>query len=156
MIHIVGMAKSCLDLRGGKGRNLELDFRHLVAAIRDIESLGYQARGFLLVLDEKVRRRADGWRKKYGVTDRVEVILATLTAEELAQIHKEKFRNKLGNKPDGDPNDAAAKVSQSISETHLENEIRIRHPSARNRAPEILSLKTVAWDFYGQTRIGED
>ena len=155
MIHIVGMAKSCLDPRGGKGRNLELDFRHLVSAIRDIESLGSQARGFLLVLDERVRRRADGWRRKYGVTERVEVILATLTAGELEQIHGEKLRNKLGNKPGGDPKDAVATVSQSISETHLANEIRIRHPSARKCAPEIPSLRTVAWDFYGQSNVVE-
>lgn len=63
MKHVFGMAKSSLDLRGGKGRNLELDFLRLVYAVQHFQRAGDLAQGYLVVLGDGMSQRVKAWAK---------------------------------------------------------------------------------------------
>ena len=149
MTHVIGMAKSCLDSRGSKGRNLELDFQRLMAAVKEIRACNTQAVGILLVLNETVQRRADGWKQKYNLTDEIEVVLAPITDFERGVLTDEKRRNANGNKKGSNAEDASAVLSQGIGEKHLFFEISKRFPRIQNHSPTLNCLVGVKWDFYG-------
>ena len=54
MKHILGMAKSHLDLRGAKAPKLELDYLHLIYAVKEIREKGESAQGYLVVMTEEI------------------------------------------------------------------------------------------------------
>ena len=149
MKHIIGMAKSYLDLRGSKTRNLELDFLLLALAVNKSRSPNSDAHGVLLVLDEKVWRRADGWREKHGVANDIEVVLAKPTAAEMEVLRMEKAANAQGNTRNSKPEDASAVKSGAIAEAYLLAEIQKRFPGVREQRPELPHLACISWDFYG-------
>ena len=149
MIHVIGMAKSYLDLRGAKARNLELDFRHLAETVKTLRQSGEQAFGVMLVLNESVRRRANGWRQKYGISDGIEVILVTISATEQTAVECEKIRNAKANVKGALPTDASAAISQEVGERHLAAEISRRFPGIKKQHPTHAQLTSVSWDFYG-------
>lgn len=149
ILYVLGMAKSYLDVKGSKPRNLEFDFLHLAFAVAKTNSPEAKAKGILLVLDERVRRRADGWRKKYGITDEIEVVLAKVSQNETEILSEEKIRNARANKPGADAADALAAKSQAIAELHLRAEIQRRFPDIRERRPHLSHLVCVNWDFCG-------
>ena len=149
MKHIIGMAKSYLDLRGSKTRNLELDFLLLALAVNKSRSSNADAHGVLLVLDEKVWKRADGWRRKHGVANDIEVALAKPTAVEMEVLRTEKAANARGNTPNSKHEDASAAKSGAIAEAYLLAEIQKRFPGVRKQRSELPHLACVSWDFYG-------
>lgn len=149
MKHVIGMAKSYLDLRGSKTRNLELDFLLLASAVNKSRSPSADALGLLLVLDEKVWKRANGWRTKHGVADDVEVVFVKPTVAEMEILRAEKAANALGNTPGSKSNDASAAKSADIAENHLHAEIKKRFPGIRRQRPELPHLAQVSWDYYG-------
>ena len=59
-LHILGMAKSSLDLKGGKSKNLELDFLRILYAINTIP-FGEQVISYIAVWDEKIEKRINLW-----------------------------------------------------------------------------------------------
>lgn len=63
MKHVLGMAKSHLDLKGAKGPKLELDFLRLVYAVKELRARGDQANGYLLVMEEDIASRVKSWIK---------------------------------------------------------------------------------------------
>jgi hypothetical protein len=149
MKHIIGMAKSYLDLRGSKTRNLELDFLLLALAVNKSRSPNADARGVLMVLDEKVWKRADGWRTKHGVANDVEVVLVKPTAAEVEILRVEKAANARGNAPGSKSEDASAAKSAAIAEGYLRAEIQKRFPGVCERQPGLPHLVCISWDFYG-------
>lgn len=156
-LHVLGMAKSCLDLRGANAPKLELDFLRLVMAIRDFEDVGDEAVGYLLVLNEKVAARAKEWQKKYGIGDKVIVRVASISEDDLATLRSEKLRNAAGMLQLQRIDDAEALLSladdgKRLGETHLATEITKDYPGILplqdTKSREALPLH-IAWDYYG-------
>ena len=68
-LHIIGMAKSSLNLIGGKLKNLELDYLRLIYASQNCESSD-KVIAYLLVWDEKIKKVIEEkWNKKYKVEE---------------------------------------------------------------------------------------
>ena len=65
MKHVLGMAKSALDLRGAKGPKLELDYLRLLYAVKELRKRGDNAQGYLIVLTEPIHERTRQWENKY-------------------------------------------------------------------------------------------
>ncbi len=149
MKHIIGMAKSYLDLRWAKARNLELDFLLLALAVSKSRSPNAEAHGVLLVLDESIWRRADGWRTKHGVANDIEVVLVKPTAAEMKVLRAEKAANARANRAGAKSEEARATKSGAIAEAHLRHEIQKRFPNIREQQPQLQNLCCISWDFYG-------
>lgn len=141
-LYILGMAKSALDLRGAKSRNLRLDVELLASGIGELEDRGHQALGYVLVLSETVARRVESW----CVSRPIEVIVANLPPDTLAAVQEEKARNARGI-ASGKREDSIAALGREVGESELLREIRARHPSVRpcsERPPG-----GIRWDFFG-------
>src|SRR5690348_3202780 len=94
--HIFGMAKSSLDLRGAKGRNLELDFLRLVYAVQHYRRLGDEAQGYLAACSKEAESRITAWAKKYDAEAVVTCIPAWHDVGLLKCLHHEKSKNVEG------------------------------------------------------------
>jgi hypothetical protein len=156
-IHVFGMAKSCLDLRGANAPKLELDLLRLAFAIRDVEETGEQALGYLMVLDEKVETRAKGWLEKYGVVEKVIVRKANIPSAELAALRVEKTQHAIGMLQkylfdEVERDLSVAELGKKLGENALTLEIEKDHPGISplhvTLPREALPLQ-VAWDYYG-------
>ena len=154
-MHILGMAKSHLDLEGAKGPKLELDFLKIAYALVRLNANGEHGKGYLLVLTEAIGKRANAWTEKYATGNSIEVIVGNLTVRELDALREEKTKNKQGmilgvegREIEGKSN---ANVGQKIGETKLREEIQKRHPDvSRIDDPRKYPLR-INWDFYGKT-----
>ena len=154
-MHILGMAKSHMDLRGAKRPKLELDFLRIAFAISHVDSAGEAGRGFLLVFTQQIRETAMEWTERYGTGDAIEIILAELTNDETRRLREEKISNvsgmiagTLGQNVRGMSN---ADIGKEIGERKLEEEIRRRHPQVRRIADRDEYPLGIDWDFYGRT-----
>jgi hypothetical protein len=94
MTTVIGMAKSPLDLRGAKARNLQLDVELLARRISELPRSGHDAVGYLVVLTYGVARRASGWDLVSRDPD-LNVIVADLPEEDFEALRKAVSINKL-------------------------------------------------------------
>lgn len=139
------MAKSPLDLRGAKARNLRLDVELLARGLAYLRSSGYQAVGYLLVLTDDVARRARGW-DVVANDPQLEVVIAELSDDDFEAVRVEKIRNAAGT-ASGNPTDSIAHLGQSLAEQALHDAINARHPGVqRSFDPPPLNVR---WDFFG-------
>ena len=153
-MHILGMAKSSLTLKGAKGPKLELDFFKLAFAVAALRASGEQAIGYLQVLATSVRDRATGWTTKYATGDAVVVLYAAPTEDEFISLAAEKARNALGllSTPDADNADetlSLATLGEMLGESALAREIAARHPGVIRIDDSNLFPQRIRWDFYG-------
>jgi hypothetical protein len=148
MRYILGMAKSSENGSGAKARNLELDCLRLIYAVAHLRREGHQAIGYLTVLSEPLRQTINGWVRKYDAAGLVQIIVPTLTEEQLQLYLAEKDRNRLGNVPGSDKSLAAAGYARDLGEQALRTHILATENGVRE-----LDLKDapheVRWDFYG-------
>ncbi len=145
MTYILGMAKSPLDLRGAKARNLRLDIELLARGLASIRAGGDAAVGYLLVLTEGVAARARGW-DVVTADPALEVLVATLSETDMLAVQAEKLRNAAGTRS-GVAADSIAALGQRLGEDALRRAVRARHPGAQLcSAPSPLGVR---WDFYG-------
>jgi hypothetical protein len=146
-----GMAKSPLDLRGAKARNLELDFLRLVYAVEHFRASGEVAQGYLLVMADSIRTRISEWIRKYDAVDCVELVVAALSPEQESLLALEKVRNRQGNAPRADPALAVAAEGKRLGEEALRRHVLSVEPAITEvrggQAPF-----DVRWDFYGEVR----
>lgn len=156
MKHVLGMAKSHLDLRGAKGPKLELDLLRLVYAVKELRSREREeAQGYLLVMTRRIAERAKSWMKRYEAGDAVVVVAAGLSQGDLAALRAEKNRNVAGmvagtlGEVVGDQSDAA--FGKRLGEEELRNLIRSKESGANEITDESQFPFGVRWDFYGQS-----
>jgi len=150
MKYIVGMAKSSLDARGGKGRNLELDFLRLLLAVRHLGCGGNSARGYLLVLNASLGRRAQRWHKKYAAGSQVSILIGELDPATRALLETEKQANARGFLPKSlapQSGDSVAALGRKIGEDLLRAEILKLEPGVREANGT--GPFRVNWDFFG-------
>jgi hypothetical protein len=148
MKHVFGMAKSPLDARGAKGRNLELDFLRLVYAVEHFRASGNEAQGYLLVLAEPLRIRMRTWIHKYDAADCVELIVATLDETQSRLLGEEKTRNRSGNVKGADRSLASAAYGKRLGEESLRAHILASEPGVSDGTTGPAPFG-VSWDFYG-------
>lgn len=150
MRYVLGMAKSSLDIRGGKGRNLELDFVRLVLAVRTRIAAGATAHGYLLVLDERVAARACGWREKYEAKDLVTVFVYAATASEHVSLLEEKRLNAVAISSLGSslPSESAAPLGQKIAEKALRSAIEAKESNTSEPPAGLEWPLRVRWDYF--------
>lgn len=149
-MHIVGMAKSSLDLKGAKGPKLELDFFKLAFAVASLRAEGKRAVGYLQVLAPLLRDRALAWIEKYQTGDAVVVLCAEPNVAELAELAAEKVRNALGLLPDSErADDALASIGEELGERELAAEIRRRHVTVQQISDRGQFPQRIRWDFCG-------
>lgn len=153
-LHILGMAKSSLDLRGAKASKLELDFFKLAYAVRHLKECGFDAVGYLLVLNAAIRKTAEDWISKYDTGDAVRVLVQTPNAEELKNLRAEKLANARALLQDAKLAEAerelsVAKYGKIFGEGALRTQISQLHPkSSEIKSPSSMPLK-IAWDYFG-------
>jgi hypothetical protein len=153
MRHVLGMAKSSLDLKGAKAQKLELDFLRLAYAVQQLRQRGDPAQGYLLVLGSEIAARVSAWAAKYGTGDAVSCIVHRLPRSSRARLTKEKGRNKAGMVAGTLGRNAAdrssAAVGRGIGEAALREAIVAAERGVREAGPERSVPLGVHWDFYG-------
>lgn len=151
MRYVLGMAKSSLDTRGGKGRNLELDFVRLVLAVRTKIAGGADAHGYLMVLDERVKARACNWRQRYEAKDLVTVLVHDATVDEQEVLREEKRLNALAitTHSAASPSASVASFGEKIGEDALRTAIWQREGDVEENPLGIAAPLGVRWDFFG-------
>jgi hypothetical protein len=161
-LHVLGIAKSSLNLRGAKEQKLELDFLRLAYAVRELREAGEEAIGYLLVLVPDVARTAERWCEKYTTGEGVVILCEPIEGETLEALLKEKADNALGllQALDFDQVSRAlslANIGKELGERALHKFIDHRHvgisPLQDNIPREQLPLQ-VKWDFYGTIDLG--
>lgn len=153
MKHLFGMAKSSLDLRGGKGRNLELDFLRLVYAVQHHQRRGEEAHGYLAVLDAALADRAAAWAKKYDAESLVTCVACRISSEEQAVLRREKAANVdgmiAGTQRDAVGSRSEAFEGRRIGERGLRRLILEAEPDVREVTDPTRMPFGIRWDFYG-------
>ncbi len=151
--HILGMAKSHLDLRGAKGPKLELDYLRLVYAIREMRKQGHSAQGYLVVMTDEILNRVRQWEYKYQGKECVEVLSVSLPGQVRSTLENEKTRNlagmvagAIGGKAGGRSN---ADTGRNIGESTLTEIILRLEPSVQRVRDENRFPLGIRWDFYG-------
>lgn len=139
------MAKSALDLRGAKARNMRLDVELLGRAVEHLTSQGFAATGYFLVLTAAVAKSARRWCSAHQAADNLYVILAELPEWQLRELREEKERNARGTHS-GIPTDSIAAKGKEIAESWLRTEITQREPAA---VPVDERPLGVNWDYVG-------
>jgi len=155
-MHILGMAKSYLRLKGGQPRDLELDLLRLAYSVNRLLLAGEDAKGYLWVIDDNIAERANAWRKRYGVTDdKVEILVHKLTTAERDNLEAEKAKNAKANrqkrsKPQKEASDARADYGAELGEKKLRERIASLHPKVQKlNHPTHPFVKDIHWDYYG-------
>lgn len=159
MKHILGMAKSNLDLRGAKAPKLELDVLPLIVAVRTLRETKQDADGYIVVLHAKVDRRVALWLDKYQANDCVQCYHAELSQFERIELRNEKTRNaaaiRLVERTQSRQDGADASRGRDLGERELLKLILAKEPSVRETARTEKRPLSVNWDFYGTVAGGD-
>jgi len=151
--HILGMAKSHLDLRGAKGSKLELDYLRLVYAIKEIRKQGDDAHGYLVVMNDAIFKRVIQWETKYQGKELVTLDIASLSDPTKRTLEKEKARNTEGMVAGASGGDVGslsnADKGRDIGEAALSHIIVHWEPSVQQIRDESKFPLSIRWDFYG-------
>ena len=155
-MHILGMAKSSLNLAGGKASKLELDLFKIAFAVAALQKKDEQAQGYLLVLSEAVQKRAEYWAEKYKMSGYVTVLFYQPSSSELSSLLQEKKGNASGIIASSNPALTVRNISQGywgqhIGEERLAEEIEKLHPTI-TRVPIYdgnVYPQAINWDYYG-------
>lgn len=153
MKHIFGMAKSSLDLKPAKSRNLELDFIRLVYAVQHYQRNGCKAHGYLVVLSNAIAHRVAVWAKKYDAQSLVTCLPYPILPEEREVLDREKAANVEGmiagtqRETVGRRSDAVA--GRKIGEHALRDAILQAEPLVQDLTDSKQMPFRIRWDFYG-------
>ena len=154
-MHIFGMAKSSLNLKGAKRQKVELDYLRLVYAC-----LVYPAsEAYLVVTDTAMENTVLKWAKKYKADGVVNV--KVLPTEKLTtELRAEKKRNVRGMvdaiNGKGLNTDAVAALGEQICEEYLLELMQAIYPAIghKHHCQKKIDYRKlplgVNWDFYAE------
>jgi hypothetical protein len=153
MKHILGMAKSNLDLKGAKSSKLEFDYLRLVYAVKELRKKGDEAYGYLIVMTPAIEQRVKHWETKYQAEGCVRVCSVTIQSDVENALMEEKARNvngmiagALGKDVGGR---SSANVGQTIGESALKEMIGKSEPNVQQVTDKGNFPLGIHWDFYG-------
>ncbi|KAB1064768.1 hypothetical protein [Salibacter halophilus] len=149
-IHILGMAKSCIDLKGAKAQKVELDLLRILYAIEKLDEKTY---GCLIVYDDKIKERVHTWIKKYQFdkNNHFEVItLSKKSDKDKLALQDEKKLNSSANLRHAieaiPKENASGKIGEKLFEEALEKYIKEEFKIGEiNKSNPPFGIK---WDFY--------
>lgn len=151
--HVIGMTKSSTDLIGAKNPKLELDFLRLVYVVKELRSEGLSAKGCLVVMSSAIAGRVEGWGDKYKAGDAVEVVVASLSTEEMERLYAEKKRNVEGMIDGTQGGEVAgrsdANDGKKIGEEALRKQIQFNEPDIVEMTDKATFPFSIDWDYYG-------
>lgn len=153
MKHVLGMAKSSLNLKGARSPKLELDYLRLVYAVKEIRKQGDTAQGYLVVLTPQIVDRVKQWENKYQGNNCVEVIDASPPGGVKNRLIQEKASNlagmvaavtggKAGRRSNAD-------IGRETGENALKRTILLLEPNIKQVKDENAFPFGIHWDFYG-------
>lgn len=153
MKHILGLAKSNLDLKGSKGPKVELDYLRLVYAVKEMKKQGDNAQGYLVIMTDDMLNRVSQWEHKYRGRGDVEVISASLAGRIRHRLENEKattlvatIESLVGDKAAGRSN---TNIGRDIGEDALNETILRLEPNVQRVRDENRFPLGIRWDFYG-------
>jgi hypothetical protein len=153
MKHILGMAKSSLDLNGARRPKLELDYLRLVYAVKEIRKKGDSAQGYLVVLTPQIVDSVKGWQHKYEGDSCVSVIDLSLPGDVWKKLVKEKEDNLKGMVAGSTGGRALGRsnsdTGRETGENGLKSAILRLEPKTKQVKDESAFPFGVHWDFYG-------
>ena len=154
MKHILGMAKSYLDLKGSKTRNLELDFLRLLCGVSKLRGDDQEAHGYLVVFDERVAEAANRWHLRYASKDQLDVVFVKLSPDERRSLEREKERNRAGNSSEHRKrlSDSRADLATALGERKLCELISKKEPGVKRGDDKTEFPLGIDWDYYGQRK----
>jgi hypothetical protein len=151
-LYIVGMAKSSLNLKGGKLRNLELDYLRLIQASQNCKYPN-KIIPYLLVWNEKIKKVIENkWNKKYKVGDG-KIFIFTFDEKDSA-VNKSILQEKENNKKGITENSkelSGASYSKETLENYLKNLIESRLKDINTYKKKEKSKKElidINWDYF--------
>lgn len=150
--HILGMAKSSLDLRGAKAPKLELDFLRLAFAVRHLRESGETASGYLMVLVPEIVKTAERWSTKYNTGNDVVILCEKIEGKNLEALVKEKADNAIGfiqkrRFEEAERELSLADLGRTLGESALKRAIEFRHRGVTSGNDFPLGIQ---WDYYGR------
>jgi hypothetical protein len=151
-MHVLGMAKSSLCLKGAKPSKLELDFFKLAFAVAQLRANGQQAVGYLQVLSPAARDRAVGWTAKYQTGDAVVILYSAPDGADLVALAAEKARNAAGLLATANAKRAGlslASLGRRLGESALVRGVLALHPTVLRVEDKRRFPQRIDWDFYG-------
>lgn len=151
-MHVLGMAKSSLCLKGAKASKLELDFFKLAFTVTKLRASNEEAIGYLQVLSPIGEDRAQRWVTKYQAAGIVEILFSSLDDRELAALVEEKTRNAFGLLTAPATKGAGlslASIGRQLGESVLERGVLARHPAAIRVDDKRRFPFGILWDYYG-------
>lgn len=153
MKHVLGMAKSHLDLRGAKSAKLELDYLRLVYAVKEIRKRGDSAQGYLAVLTPQISYRVKQWEHKYQGNKYVAVMDISLPSRVKNNLKQEKASNLAGMIAGVTGGKAGRRSSANFSRETAENTLRRTILESEPNVQEVRDKNEfpfgIQWDFYG-------
>ncbi len=153
MMHIFGMAKSSLNLKGAKREKLELDYLRLVYVVKEYTRKGFDSDTFLLVMTQDIADVVQVWSTKYDAEEIVNVITATVSDAQQKALRKEKENNSQGmvaGTTGGTVSGRSdAKLGKEIGESQLQTRIMKKYPEVKEITIEKEFPYKTRWDFYG-------
>ncbi len=153
MKHILGMAKSNLDLNGVKPIKLELDFLRLAYAVKELRAKGESAQGYLLVMTETIEQRTRAWACKYDTGDTVIVVRPELSDDQLAR-RRDEVTDNIQAMVDvvqgrGSGEGADASFGRDLGESALAALIESREAQVVRESDQAQFPFSIRWDYYG-------
>ena len=153
MKHVLGMAKSHLNLKGAKREKLELDYLRLVYAVKDLRARGDDAQGYLVVLDENLASRLRRWGNSYEAQGCVTVVLAHLSEQVMDKVKDEKRKNRAGMVAGATGARVGGRSSAAFSKATVEDVLKMKicelEPNVEAVDDKKKSPCGIRWDFYG-------
>ena len=157
MKHILGMAKSNLDLNGVKPIKLELDFLRLVYAVKELRAKGEDAQGYLLIMTETIEQRTRVWARKYDAEDTVIVVRLELSDDQLARRRDEVTANIQAMvdvvQGRGSREGADARFGRDLGENALAALIESRETKVVRKSDQARFPFGIRWDYYGTNEV---
>lgn len=158
--HILGMAKSCLDLKGAKSAKVELDFLRLVYSVQKLREKGDFAFGYFAVVPN-ITPTIEKWVAKYQIDIYKEFVFAipvnlneTQTRELVAEKVNNSFANTKHHNKDVDKKLSSGFLGETYFEEVLKSEILKKHKELNDigltKYKESEMPFKIRWDFYGK------
>ena len=152
-MHVLGMSKSNLDLKGAKGPKLELDYLRLVYAAKEFKKRGEHSVQYLCVMTAEISQRISVWAKKYEAEGIVKVIVPPSGAIDRNRLSEEKRNNMDGMIEGTVGTSSGGKSDASYGRDAGEDYLRLIVLSEHAGLVECQEKRDfpfkVNWDFYG-------
>lgn len=138
------MAKSCMNLKSGQSKSLELDYLRILYAM---QKLGKdKVKGYFMVGGDNIRKRMITWDIKYKAEGCIAVLVPKLTSREKELIRKEKAKNAKGISGKN-AKEAAANKSEKLFEDKLVAAISQIYPKAKRISDTKYFPFGIRWDY---------